>query len=146
MDFRKQVQNHNILSISIGLVYLWFGILKFFPEYSPAEDLAKNTIGLLTFEYIPTQISIVLLAIWETLVGVLLISNLFRKVAVKLALVQMLCTFLPFIFFTKDAFAIAPFGFTLLGQYIFKNVIIIAALFTIYFHPEKSQNLEATNK
>jgi len=139
MNLKKHLANHYILSCSIGLVYLWFGILKFFPEYSPAEELAKNTIQLLTFGIIPTKVAIVLLALWETLVGVLLIGNLYRKFAVQLALVQMLCTFLPFVFFPKDAFAIAPFGFTLLGQYIFKNVIIIAALFTIYFQDNKKK-------
>lgn len=133
MDFKKLVKSNYILSCSIGLVYLWFGILKFFPEYSPAEELAKNTIQLLTFGVIPNKVAIVLLALWETLVGILLIGNLYKRFAVKLALVQMLCTFLPFLFFPKQAFAIAPFGFTLLGQYIFKNVIIIAALFTIYY-------------
>lgn len=136
IDIKKYVTNHYILSCSIGLVYLWFGVLKFFPEYSPAEELAKNTIKLLTLGFIPTQVSIILLAVWETVVGVLLIGNIYRKFAVKLALVQMLCTFLPFVFFPNDSFAIAPFGFTLLGQYIFKNVIIIAALFTIYVQPE----------
>ena len=135
MDLKKYFNNHYFLACSIGLVYLWFGLLKFFPEYSPAEELAKNTIKLLTFGFIPTKVSIVLLALWESLVGVLLIGNVYRKFAVKLALVQMLCTFLPFVFFPNDSFAIAPFGFTLLGQYIFKNIIIIAALFTIYFQP-----------
>ncbi len=137
MNFKKYLTNHYLLSCSIGIVYLWFGILKFFPEYSPAEELAKNTIKLLTCGFIPTQVSIVLLAIWESLVGILLIVNVYRKFAVKLALVQMLCTFLPFAFFPNDSFAIAPFGFTLLGQYIFKNIIIITALLTIYFQTER---------
>lgn len=136
MYLKKQFLNHYLLSFSIGIVYLWFGLLKFFPEYSPAEELAKNTIQMLTFAIIPTNVSIILLAIWETIIGILLIVNIKMKLAVKLALVQMLCTFLPFLFFPKEAFSIAPFGFTLLGQYIFKNIIIIAALFTIYFQSE----------
>ncbi len=38
-----------LLAISIGLIYVWFGPLKFFPELSPAESLATETIDAMTF-------------------------------------------------------------------------------------------------
>jgi len=60
---KKQLNCFTLLSITIGIVYLWFGALKFFPHLSPAEDLAKNTINLLSFQLIPPNISIVLLAL-----------------------------------------------------------------------------------
>ena len=37
------------LRISVGIVFMWFGILKFFPNISPAQDIATNTINKLTF-------------------------------------------------------------------------------------------------
>ncbi len=35
--------------MSLGLVFLWFGFLKFFPGLSPAQDLAARTVDKLTF-------------------------------------------------------------------------------------------------
>jgi hypothetical protein len=61
MNFKKQILGNHILAISIGLVYLWFGGLKYFPHLSPAENLAKNTIYMLTFGNIPSNVSIILL-------------------------------------------------------------------------------------
>ena len=133
-----KTNNLNLLSISIGLVYLWFGILKFFPELSPAEGLAKNTIDSLTFGMIPENISIVLLALWETLIGVFLIFGWFRRGTVILAVVHMVLTFSPLLLFPEETFNQGPFYLTLLGQYIMKNLIIIAALVLIYSEESKS--------
>lgn len=132
MKKNEQITGCRFLAISIGLVYLWFGVLKFFPHLSPAEDLAKNTITLLTLGKIPPNVSIILLAIWETLIGIFMLTKLFRQPIIILALVHMLFTFTPLLFFPKESFTL-PFVFTLLGQYIFKNLIIIAALITLYY-------------
>jgi len=121
-----------MIALSIGLVYLWFGGLKFIPGMSPAQDLAIDTIGMLTFDLIPASTSLFLLALWEVGIGVFLIFNRFLKIIIPIALVHMVCTFTPILFFPDLAFAKPPLGYTLLGQYIFKNIIIIAALITLY--------------
>jgi uncharacterized membrane protein YkgB len=120
-----------VLSISIGLVYLWFGMLKFFPEGSPAEGLAIKTINFISFELISPRLGMILLALWETLVGVLLILFINKKPVLTVALVHQVFTFVPLIFFVDDCFVNAPYGFTLLGQYIFKNIIIVSALLVL---------------
>ena len=66
-----------LLRISLGIVFFWFGILKFFPGLSPAEGLATKTIDVLTFGLIPSNISIIILAAWETLIGLGLIFGVF---------------------------------------------------------------------
>lgn len=116
------------LQISIGLVYLWFGTLKFFPNLSPAEELAKNTIGELTFSLIPSNISILLLALWEVLVGVFFLFNLQKKTTIKVAVIHMVLTFTPLVFFPELIFNENLLTLTLLGQYIIKNLIILGAL------------------
>ena len=121
----------NLIWVSIGIVYLWFGMLKYFAGVSPAEDLAKETIDRLTFGMISPEISLVLLAIWETSIGLLLISHLYVKFALKLALIHIILTFLPFLFFPDLVFTQAPFSLTLLGQYIIKNVIILGVLIVL---------------
>ena len=120
-----------ILRISIGIIYLWFGMLKFFPGVSPAEDLAKETIHQLTFGLISPFVSIILLAIWETIIGVLLIAGLYTRFTIRFVLVHMICTFAPLIFLPGASFTQAPLALTLVGQYIIKNIVIISALFVI---------------
>ncbi len=127
----------NLISVTIGIVYLWFGMLKFFTGVSPAEDLAKATISRLTFGFLAPDLSIILLAIWETVIGLLLIGHLAEKFALKLALVHILLTFLPFLFFPDLVFSQAPFGLTLLGQYIIKNVIILGVLIVLLKESDK---------
>lgn len=134
----KQQLKNRLLAISIGLVYLWFGTLKFIPHLSPAEDLARNTIHHLTFGLMNERLSIVLLAIWEVGLGLMLIFNLFRRTAIFIALAHMLLTFTPLIFFPNETFGQGPFVLTLVGQYIIKNLIIIAALLSI--RPSRKQS------
>lgn len=119
---------YKLLRISFGIIYSWFGVLKFFPGLSPAESLAKQTIHTLTFGLIPDNVSIILLAIWEVFVGILFLSNKLQRVAITLALVHMACTFLPLLFFPDLSFTRAPYGFTIVGQYIVKNLVFILAL------------------
>ena len=127
-----------ILRISIGIIYIWFGVLNFFHGVSPAEGLAKDTIEMLTLNLIPSSVSILLLAIWETAAGLLLISGYFLRMAIAVVLVHMACTFTPLLFFPDLSFSASPYAFTLIGQYIMKNIVIVSALMVIYkFEKEK---------
>lgn len=126
-----------LLRISIGIIYLWFGALKFFHGYSPAEDLAINTINKLTFELIPQPVNIILLAVWECAVGVALIAGIWVRTALVFLLVHMVCTFTPLLFFPSVSFKYAPYGFTLVGQYIMKNIIIVCAAAVIWSEEKK---------
>lgn len=124
----------NLLRISIGIIYVWFGVLKFFPNLSPADQLAKNTIQLITFGLIPDSVSIVLLAVWETTLGIILIIGIWRIMVFYVLLIHMICTFVPLFFFTDISFTASPYAFTLVGQYIMKNLIIICAALLIHAH------------
>lgn len=145
MKKKEQITGYRFLAISIGLVYLWFGVLKFFPHFSPAEDLAKHTITILTMGLIPSKVSIILLAIWETAIGVCLIINIFKRPIIILALVHLVLTFTPYLFFPRESFDF-PFVFTLLGQYIFKNLVIIGALLILYKQSRSEKKQLSTNK
>jgi uncharacterized membrane protein YkgB len=121
-----------ILRISVGVVYFWFGALKFFQGLSPAEQLAMQTIHKITFGLINDHTNIMMLASWECIVGVLLIMGKWIKPALSLLFLHMVCTFTPFIFFPREIFHVAPYGLSLTGQYIVKNIIIIAAGFVLW--------------
>lgn len=120
-----------LLRWAIGINYFWFGALKFFHGLSPAETLAKDTIRLITFGLIPDEVNLVLLAIWEVGIGVLFISGRFIRFAALAAVVHMLFTFLPLFFFPEVSFSQAPYAFTIVGQYIVKNLVFLGALAVI---------------
>lgn len=124
----------SLLRISIGIIYVWFGALKFFDNLSPADQLAKDTISLITFGLIPNQISIILLAVWETLLGFFLIIGAWKRTLFYILLLHMICTFVPLFFFGDVSFTSAPYAFTLVGQYIMKNLIIICAAIVLNAH------------
>ncbi|MCF6349040.1 MAG: doxx family protein [Flavobacteriaceae bacterium] len=134
----KRITGLTLMTVSIGIVYLWFGLLKFFPNFSLAEDLVKNTIQELTFGLIPSNISIILLAIWETGIGVLLIFNVYKRFTIILALLHMAFTFTPLFSPPELLFKSFPFAFTLLGQYIAKNIIIVSVLVFVLIENRKT--------
>lgn len=72
--------------------------------------------------------SIILLALWETGAGLCLLFNLFKKNTIRITAVHMILTFSPLIFFPQLIFDENLFSLTLLGQYIIKNIVILAAL------------------
>ncbi len=127
----EKIRQNSFLKISIGIVYFWFGALKFFPELSPAEGLATDTITELTFGVIPTNVSIILLAVLEVGIGILFLLNIHAKKVAIVALAHLACTFTPLFFFNDISFNGYPIFLTLIGQYIIKNLIIIAALLSI---------------
>jgi uncharacterized membrane protein YphA (DoxX/SURF4 family) len=116
-----------LLRVSLGVVFFWFGVLKFFPGLSPAQDLATRTIDLLSFGLIPAEISLLILAIWECLIGIGLIFGIFMRVTLLLLFLQMFGTVTPIFFFPQEVFTRIPYAPTLEGQYIIKNIVLVCA-------------------
>ena len=116
-----------LLRISLGIVFLWFGVLKFFPGLSPAQDLAARTIQVLSFGLVPPPISLPVLALWECLIGLGLIFRRYLRVTLLLLFVQMLGTITPLFLFPQETFIRFPFAPTLEGQYIIKNIVLVSA-------------------
>lgn len=116
-----------LLRLSIGIIFFWFGVLKFFPGLSPAEDIAIKTIRTITFGFIPDTVIIYGLAIWEVVIGLGLLFNIFPRITLILLFLQMLGTFTPLFLFPEELFHVFPVSLTLEGQYIVKNIIIISA-------------------
>ncbi|RJE74623.1 doxx family protein [Reichenbachiella sp. MSK19-1] len=121
-----------LLESSIGLVYVWFGALKFPSGLSPAEGLAADTMDILTFHLLDKQGLLWGLASIEVLMGLLLLCRIQSKWVVLALLLHMLGTLSPVVLFPEVVFDRPPFGFSIVGQYITKNVIIIAAALVIY--------------
>jgi uncharacterized membrane protein YkgB len=111
-----------VLRVGLGIVFLWFGQLKFFPGLSPAEGLVRNTVYFMN-----PDIFLPILAAWETLIGIGLITNKFMRITLLLLFLQMPGTALPLIILPDVVWTVFPYGLTLEGQYIVKNLVLIGA-------------------
>lgn len=119
------------LRVSTGVVFLWFGVLKFFPGMSPAQELAARTIGVLSFGAVPAAVSVPLLALLETTIGLGLVLGVHLRATVLLLLLQMVGTVTPLLLFPHETFTRFPIAPTLEGQYIIKNVVLVSAAILI---------------
>lgn len=116
-----------LLRIGLGIVFFWFGVLKFIPGASPAQDLALNTIDVLTFGLIPASAALILLATLECAIGIGLITGKFLRLTLVLLVFQMLGAWSPLFLFPGEAFIQFPYAPTLEGQYIIKNIVLVGA-------------------
>ena len=120
-----------LLRISLGVVFLWFGILKFFPGLSPAQDLAGRTIEILTFGMVGPSVSLPVLAAWECAIGLGLILGIWIRAILFLLFFQMLGTLTPIFLFPEEVFIRVPYAPTFEGQYIIKNFVLISGALVI---------------
>jgi len=115
------------LRISLGIIFFWFGLLKYFEGLSPAEALATETIDILTFGVIGPNTVRYGLATWEVLIGIGLIFKIFLRETLLLMFLQMIGTLTPIFLLPDQVFTHFPYGLTLEGQYIFKNLVVISS-------------------
>jgi uncharacterized membrane protein YphA (DoxX/SURF4 family) len=116
-----------LLRVSLGAIFLWFGLLKFFAGLSPAGSLAARTIELITFGAAPPSVGIPALALLECVIGVGLIANLFMRATLLLLFVQMICTAAAIFLFPDEVFTLSPYAPPLEGQDLIQNVALAAA-------------------
>jgi len=115
-----------LLRVSIGLVYVWFGALKFVPGLSPIEGFIREALP-----FLPGDVFMPFLAGWEVLIGLLFISGKFTRITILLMLAQMGGAMSPLLLATDKVFNTFPYGWNLVGQYIFKDIILISAALVV---------------
>ncbi len=111
-----------IMRVGLGIIFFWFGALKLVPGLSPAEDLVRNTIY-----FIDPDIFLPILAVWEMAIGIGLIFGLFMRLTLLLLFLQMPGTAMPIFVLPEVVWTSFPFGLTIEGQYIIKNLALIGA-------------------
>ncbi len=117
--------------IALGVVFLWFGAIKFVPGWSPAADLATRTIEQLTFGVVTPALGLPVLAAWESLIGLGLLTGRYLRFTLLLLFVQMPGTMLPLLMFPAETFTAFPHSPTLEGQYIIKNLVLVGAAIVV---------------
>jgi uncharacterized membrane protein YkgB len=123
------------LRISMGAVYFVFGVLKYFPGVSPAQDLALATTHLLSFglvpAVIPSGVAMALIATLECAIGLLLLAGRWLRPAICLLGAQLTGILSPAVLLAGRLFAGPHHMPTLEGQYVLKDVILVAAAMVI---------------
>ncbi|MCA1680590.1 MAG: DoxX family protein [Actinobacteria bacterium] len=120
-----------LLRIVVGLVFLIFGVLKFFPDVSPVEELTIKTTDALSFDVVPGHIAIVIIACLECIIGLLLITGRFLRIAIYLLAGQLIGILAPLVLFTGRLFDGPHNAPTLEGQYVIKDLILVASGFVV---------------
>ena len=116
-----------LLRVSLGVVFFWFGVLKYIPGASPAEGLAVDTIAVLSGGLMDPRLFLFILATWECAIGVGLVAGRALRSTLLLLFLQFPGTVMPLLLFPAVTFQDFPFVLTIEGQYIVKNLIIISA-------------------
>ena len=114
-----------LMRYSLALIFIWFGLLKPL-GMSPEEELIKRTVY-----FFPPDIVLNVLGCWEVIIGIGLLYRPFLRLSLFLLLIELPGTFLPLIVLPDICFNSIPFGLSLEGQYIIKNLFLIGAAFVI---------------
>ena len=124
--FKTWLSRHSItvLRVSLGVVFLGFGILKFFPGVSPAEDLAIRTIDALTLGIVSGGRALWLTAAVECFIGMTLVSGRWLRAGLATLGLALIGILSPLVLFFGDLFPGAP---TLEAQYVLKDVVLAAS-------------------
>ena len=65
----------DILRISLGVVFLAFGAVKFVPDASPAQPLVERTLDTLTLGIVSGPGALLLTAVAESFIGITLVTG-----------------------------------------------------------------------
>lgn len=121
---------HAALRYSLAIVFIWFGALK--PAgISPAEPLLLMTVDWMPL--LPAESWLVVIGWWEVAIGALFLWRKTLRFAIALLAMQMVGTFMPLVILPDATFQAGriPYGLTMEGQYIVKNLLIISAAMVI---------------
>ena len=114
----------DVLRISVGLVFLAFGVLKFFPGVSPAQELAVHTLQTLSFGVLPASVALAMTATAEVFIGLTLVTGRLLKTGLVVLAGSLVGIMSPLVLFFSQMFPGAP---TLEAQYVAKDIVLVAA-------------------
>lgn len=107
-----------LLRVSLGAVFLGFGVLKLFPGVSPAQNLVEATTHILTFGLLPGSVALFGVAVLECTIGLCLISGRALRGAIYLLGIQLVGILSPVVLLAPRLFMGPHNAPTLEGQYV----------------------------
>lgn len=121
------------MRVALGVIFLWFGLLKFYSP-NPVYELLKAT-----FSFLADPPGIYFLGALEVLIGLGLIINIFPKLTHKVLILHLLGTFATF--FISPGIMFNPhFPFlTLAGEFVIKNLALAIGGLIVLWGPTALQ-------
>jgi putative oxidoreductase len=128
-----QLVKHSItgLRIALGLVFLGFGALKYFPGVSPAQTVTEATTHILFLGLIPGAVAMKMIATLECLIGICLLTNRWMRLAIWLLGIEFIGILAPIFVLPGRLFAGPHHAPTLLGQYCLKDIILVTGALVV---------------
>lgn len=119
------------LRVSVGAIFLGFGILKLFPGVSPAEDLVEATISAMSLGLVPDQLGVALTAVLECFIGLSLMVGRGLRFTVYLLALELGGILSPLVLLPGRLFSGPGNAPSLEGQYVIKDIVLVAAAMVI---------------
>ncbi|MAE65550.1 MAG: hypothetical protein CMJ18_14870 [Phycisphaeraceae bacterium] len=118
------------LRFSLGIIFIWFGVLKPL-DVSPAAPLVLATVKWLPLFH--PENWLIVIGWWEVAIGVTFLFRHTVRLAIALLAMQMVGTFMPLVLLPSVTWQAehVPYGPTMEGQYIIKNLLIISAALVV---------------
>lgn len=117
------------LRISMGVVFLAFGALKFVPGLSPAEGLAVPTVETLTLGIVSGTGALMVTAAVECFIGITLLTGRFVRTGLVVLAGALVGIMSPLVLMFPELF---PGGMpTLAAQYVFKDIVLASAALVV---------------
>jgi uncharacterized membrane protein YkgB len=111
-----------LLRASLGVVFIWFGALKFSAS-TPVGDLVASTLP-----FLPRDFIVPALGAFEVLLGIGLLVGRYLGVVALLMMAHLTGTFLVLVVEPDVAFQNGnPFLLTMTGEFVVKNLVLITA-------------------
>jgi len=119
------------LQISMGVIILGFGFLKYFPGLSPAQHMVLTVNHDLTFGLMPDRLTLMLFATFESVIGLSLITGIGLRVIIYPMAVWAVGILSPLVLMPAELFSGPNHTPTLEGQYVLKDIVLLASTFVI---------------
>ena len=118
------------LRVALAVIFVWFGALKPL-GLSPAESMVRGTVQWLPIFDPGTWV--IVIGWWEMAIGATFLFHRTVRIAIALLALQMAGTFMPLVMLPHVVYqpGQAPYALTIEGQYVVKNLIIIAAALVV---------------
>lgn len=115
-----------LLRLSLGIVFVWFGLLKVF-EVSPVAGFVARTVY-----WVDPSFFVPALGVFEVTLGVLLLLGRMMRLTLLLLVLQMVGTFLTFFILPNVTFQHGnPLLLTVEGEFVVKNLVVISAALVV---------------
>jgi putative oxidoreductase len=123
-----------LVRITLGIVFLWFGILKVL-DLSPVASMVTQV-----YNFLPQPLTFTIIGWLEILIGIGFLFNIFLRATIVLFWLQMAGVFLSLVLMPSLFFINAnPFLITIEGEFIVKNIVYISASILLFTaHREKT--------